>query len=633
MKRLTILLLLVGILQNAKAQGLYKAADIPSMLKPRANAVIRNMETTVDMRSPEQVVILVKQVVTVLNKNGDSDGGLYIYYNKNSTIKGIKGEIYDEFGAQISKFNQNNFKDESAISNFSLFEDDRIKYFEPQMVQYPYTVVYEYELRNKQNLIIPDWYVNPSAAVAIERNSYRFICKPGDKVNIKLNNFKDAGEKTQDEKLVYYNWEAKNIPAYRSEPYSQPSNLFLAHIKIAPEKFSYFNATGQYNNWDELGKWIYDDLIQNRQTLAPATVQLVKELVSGITDPKEKARKIYEFVQKKTRYVSVQVGIGGFQPVLAAEVDRLGYGDCKGLVNYMQSLLKAADITSYYCVVNAGSQKKSLDAGFASMNQANHVILCLPFEKDTTWLECTSQTTPFGFLGDFTDDRIVLACTPTGGKLLRTPELTTRSNLTKRTAQLLVETDGSISGKMTTLFKGSQYDTDEYIITQAPEEQLKSLKNKYDIDNINFSMVQISQVKAADPVTEENCELTIKNYASKTKDRAYLILNPFNKKANIADVTNRINALYINRGYTDQDQVTYQLPDGFTMEAKPNDMLVKNEFGSYEIKTIITDRVLTYNRTLVINNGLFDVSKYAAYVDFISLVNRYDHAKVVFKTN
>ena len=185
MKRIIILLLL-GILQHATAQELYKAADIPSTLKPRANAVIRNMETTVDMRSPEHVVILVKQAVTVLNKNGDSDGGLYIYYNKNSSIKGIKGEIYDEFGTQIRKFTQNNFKDESAISNFSLFEDDRIKYFEPQMIQYPYTVVYEYELRNKQNLIIPDWYVNPAPAVAVERNSYRFICKTGDKVTLSL---------------------------------------------------------------------------------------------------------------------------------------------------------------------------------------------------------------------------------------------------------------------------------------------------------------------------------------------------------------------------------------------------------------------------------------------------------------
>jgi heterodisulfide reductase subunit A-like polyferredoxin len=32
---------------------------------------------------------------------------------------------------------------------------------------------------------------------------------------------------------------------------------------------------------------------------------------------------------KKSRYVSIQVGIG-WKPMDASDVDRLGYGDCKG---------------------------------------------------------------------------------------------------------------------------------------------------------------------------------------------------------------------------------------------------------------------------------------------------------------
>ena len=632
MKTIFVLLFTV-LLQQASAQLNYQASEIPAALKPRAHAVLRSMETTVDMRSAEQVVISVKKAVTVLNKNGEDDAGLYVFYNKNSIIRSIKGEIYDEFGKLINKFNQSSFRDESAISNFSLFEDDRIKYFKPQMISYPYTVVYEYEVRNKQNLLIPDWYASPSPNVAVESNKYNFICKPGDKVNRKAYHLKEDVKETRGEKSITYSWEVKNLPAFRPEPYSPPANLYLAHVKISPENFSYYNATGKYSNWNDLGKWIYDDLIQNRQTLSPATVQLVKELVKGITDPKEKAKKIYEYVQKKTRYISIQVGIGGFQPTTAAEVDQLGYGDCKGLVNYMQSLLNVVDIPSYYCVVNAGSQKKSLDPDFASMNQANHVILSLPFENDTTWLECTSQTAPFGFLGDFTDDRIVLACTKEGGKLLRTPELKTSENLVKRTAELQLDQDGSITGNMSTLFKGSQYDNNEHIRTQSVEDQMKSLKEKYDIDNINFSSVQYTQLKEADPSTTETCKLSIKNYAPKTQNRAFLVLNPFNKRNTIAEVNNRTKSLYLNRGYTDEDQVSFQLPEKYTLEAKPADVVIKNEFGRYEVKTMIKDQLLTYNRTLVINNGLFEPAKYAAFAEFIKQVNMNDNAKVVFKIN
>ena len=102
-----------------------------------------------------------------------------------------------------------------------------------------------------------------------------------------------------------------------------------------------------------------------------------------------------------------------------SEVDKQNYGDCKALANYMHSLLKTVDIDSWYCVVQAGREhKESLMSDFTSMNQGNHIILCLPFKNDTTWLECTSQTIPFGFLSDFTDDRNVLACTPEGGKFI-----------------------------------------------------------------------------------------------------------------------------------------------------------------------------------------------------------------------
>ena len=631
MIKLIFIFLAVGIMQQAAAQKLYKAADIPDVLKPSANAVLRNMETTVDMRSPENVLISVKKVITVLNKNGDSDGGLQIFYNKNSVIKGIKGEIYNEEGVITSKFNEKNFKDESAISDFSLFEEDRIKYFQPQMISYPYTVVYEYEIRNKQNLLIPDWYVSRDAQVAVESTRYNFISKPEDKLNIKAYHLKDEVKYKKDDKSMVYSWEVKNLPAFRTEPYSPPTNQYLAHVKISPEKFSYYNSTGQYNNWNELGKWIYDDLIQKRQTLAPATIQQIKELVAGITDPKEKAKKIYKYVQQKTRYVSVQVGIGGFQPSSAAEVDQLGYGDCKGLVNYTQSLLNAVDIPSYYCIVYAGNQKRSLDENFASMNQANHVILCLPFENDTTWLECTSQTAPFGFIGDFTDDRLVLACTKDGGKLLRTPKLNTSENLIKRTAELQIDHTGSITGNMLTLFKGAHYDDNEYITTQSLDDQMKSLKRRYDIDNINFNSIQYSQEKGPHPSTLEDCKLSIKNYASSTQNRAFLILNPFNKKASVSELNSRTRSLYLNRGYTEQDEITYHLPEIYTLEFKANDVLIKNEFGSYELRTVLNDKILTYKRTLVVNDGLFAAAKYTEYINFVNQVNNHDRSRVIFK--
>ncbi|WP_432711643.1 DUF3857 domain-containing transglutaminase family protein [Pedobacter sp.] len=630
MSRIIIILFLVLLMQQTNAQVVYTAANIPVSLKQNANAVIRKMETTVDMKSTDQVLISVKKVITVLNKNGEGDASIQLFYNKNAIIKNIKGEIYDAEGKLFSKIKLSSFTDESAVSRYSLFEDDRIKYFQPQMIDFPYTVVYEYEVKNLQNLLIPDWYINPDAEVAVESTHYQFICKPEDQVNIQAFHFPEKAVEKKEEKQMSYTWEALNLPAFRDEPFALPYYLNLPHIKIAPVKFSYYNSKGEYSNWKELGKWIYDSLLQSRQELNPATVDRMKELVKDATNPVEKAKLIYQYMQKKTRYISVQVGIGGFQPTQAAEVDQLGYGDCKALVNYMQSLLKAVDIPSYYCIVNAGSTKRSLDPNFASMNQANHVILCIPFASDTTWLECTSQTAPFGYLGDFTDDRNVLACTSTGGIILRTPELKTSQNVTSRKAKLYLDGDGSIKGKMTTLFKGSKFDEREGLRTASKTDQLKSLKEIYAIDNVDFSNLNFSQHQKAEPETVENCDLTIKNYASKTQNRVYLTLNLFNKKNSIPEVINRKQALYLNRGYQDIDEYQFFLPEGFVLEAKPNDVLIKNEYGTYELKTTLINKVLTYSRKFTLMNGTLAPSHYAAFVNFISQVNRNDQGKVVF---
>jgi hypothetical protein len=75
------------------------------------------------------------------------------------------------------------------------------------------------------------------------------------------------------------------------------------------------------------------------------------DLVKGFDDPVEKVRTLYNYMQQRTRYVSIQVGIGGWQPFLASVVDEKGYGDCKALAHYMKSILDAVGIRSVYTLV------------------------------------------------------------------------------------------------------------------------------------------------------------------------------------------------------------------------------------------------------------------------------------------
>lgn len=633
MKKLMLLLLFLGTTTSCFSQSGYAVDQIPASLKINANSVIRDMETKVEMRDLDQVLISVKKVLTVWNKNGDPRAQLAIHYDKSTVIQRIKGQVLDEFGKLIYKFSQSEFNDESAVSDGSLYVDYRVKYYSPRVVTYPYTIVYEYELRNKQNLILPEWYGNPYPDQSVESNKYVFIAKPEDEIRIKESNYPGKGEVLTAEKTKSYTWQLSNKPARKKEPFAPDPDTdnYISTVKIAAKQFSYYGHKGSYKNWDELGRWVYDELIKNRQELPESALQEVKTLVNGINDDQEKAKKIYEYVQKKTRYISVQIGIGGFQPMPAAEVQQMAYGDCKALVNYTQTLLKSVGIPSLYCVVNAGNVKKDIDPDFAGMEQGNHIILAVPLKTDTLWLECTSSEAPFGFLGDFTDDRTVFACTPEGGKILRTPKLSTVMNQLQSNAALQIDSLGNITGQLKAISSGSQYNNYSYLIGQPAKEQLKLLKDSYDIDNINFSDFKLSQDKSLTPNTALSFNLEIPKYAAKNNNLFYLELNIFNKGRTVPEVKKRTLKVYVNRGYTDEDELIYQLPAGFKLEALPNSKQINSAFGSYSSTIKLEGKTLIYKRKITIKDGTYPAEQYQEFSTFMNDISTADHSRVVYK--
>jgi hypothetical protein len=619
---------------HAFAQTNYDVSLISKNLVPYASAVVRNQSVYTEVKDGF-TTYQIRNAITVLNNNGDDIAHIVIFHDKSNIIKSLKGAVYDEFGKLSRKFAERDFEDVSAVNDFSLYEDSRVKHLIPSIGSYPYTIEYEYELRSKQTLNIMDWEPNPQAGLAVESSTYTFACRPDFNIRYKEINMpaKVVVGSTKDG-LKTYTWQVSNLKAIRNEPYSPITETYLSTVKIAPKDFVYGGIPGSYTNWNELGRWNYEKLLANRQTLPPETVRQVKELTAGLTDVKQKAKKIYEYMQGKTHYISIQVGIGGYQPFPASEVDRLNYGDCKGLVNYTQALLKAADIDSWYCVVQAGSDKVKMLPDFASMDQGNHIILCLPLKNDTTFLECTSQKIPFGFLSDFTDDRTVLACTPAGGKLMHTPKYSAAENLQTRKAGFTIAPDGELSGSMQTIYKGTQYDNPESLVGETPIEQLKILKRMYSyITNLNIEKFDLKQDKTTMPVATENIKLSASDFASTDNGKLYFSLNPLNRLHSIKDVRNRVNPVYINRGYTDEDEIVYNLPAGYRADIEPVNIKVQKPFGNFTATAVVSDGKLIYKRKVQIIDGTYDKDIFPDLVEFYQTIADADNYNVTLVKN
>lgn len=630
-----IIVLFIGA-STVNAQQKYDASLIPKDLLHYASSVIRDEQLNVEVKDLDNVVTQFKIAITVLNKNGDDMAHIAVYHDKITSIKNIKGAIYNSFGISIGKFSESDFEDRSTTDGFSLFEDTRVKTYYPAVTEYPYTIEYEYETRSKQSLYFDDWQPSLTTGVAVEKSLYTFICKPDFNIRYKEINMPTSVyiSTNINSGLKTYTWQLNNVKAIKYEPFSPNDENYLSMVKIAPEKFNYYGINGSFTNWTDLGKWEYDKLVVNRQELPAETITNIKEITSNITDPKLKAKKVYEYMQQKTHYVSVQVGIGGFQPFLASDVDKQNYGDCKALVNYTQALLNAVGINSYYCVVMANDERKiSLLSDFASMNQANHIILCIPFKNDTTWCDCTSQTIPFGYLGDFTDDRNVLACTPEGGKLLHTPKYSAQTNSRQRKASFVINETGELSGNMVTTFRGTQYDDRDEEIEDAPVERFKAMQYIYPINNMHIEKLEFNQDKSLQPYTTENIKLKADEFATVGDGKIYFTLNPVTRVNVPRQVMNRLTDVYINEGYVNEDEITYTLPLGYHLDNDPVNVSINKAFGKFTATMSVVGNQLIFKRKVELFDGTYPKDTYQDLVDFYQSIADADSQNVALVKN
>jgi len=78
-----------------------------------------------------------------------------------------------------------------------------------------------------------------------------------------------------------------------------------------------------FKDWNGIAKW-YASLQAGRDVPSPEITAKAQDLVKDATTDEEKVRRIYQFVSTRFRYISIDFGIGAFQPRSAGEVFRNG---------------------------------------------------------------------------------------------------------------------------------------------------------------------------------------------------------------------------------------------------------------------------------------------------------------------
>ena len=273
-----------------------------------------------------------------------------------------------------------------------------------------------------------------------------------------------------------YTWEVKNLMAKKYEVSSPSFTEITPTVFFAPSVFELQGYSGDMSTWEGYGKFMYQ-LIKGRDILPAETKKKVHELTDTIKGEREKIFALYDFLQKNTRYISIQLGIGGWQPFEASYVAEKKYGDCKALSNYMIALLKEAGITAKYVEIYGGKSHPPFNEDFSSF-QSNHVISCVPLGKDTIWLECTSQTKAPGYMGSFTGNRKAVIIDETGGHVVNTPVYKVDDNTQVRIVKAVADEQGNLQAEITNTYRGIQQELPQSLMYDASKKERKEYLNQ-----------------------------------------------------------------------------------------------------------------------------------------------------------
>lgn len=613
------------------ADPLYPVSAIPAHLLKGADVVKRAEQYRYEIINAGEAVFNRRTVYTILNEEGERHAPLVVHYNKMLKVASIEGALYAADGSLLRRLKPKEIQDHSAVDDISLVDDNRVKVHDFNHRSYPYTVVYETEIVFRNTYSIPRWYPQPSSGIAVEESYYSFIAPQSYEVRYKAFQYKGEPVVSTVKEKKTYGWKVAQLVAV-SRPFASPLWHELAPaVHFAPSKFRIQDYEGHAGSWEELGRF---QLLLNegRDLLPEAMVQKVAELTRGISSESEKVRVLYEYMQQHTRYISIQLGIGGLQPFEASFVAKNGYGDCKALSNYMQSLLKAAGINAYYCWINAGRDvdDRYLSEDFPS-DQFNHIVLCVPMARDTMWLECTSQTDPAGYLGGFTGNRKALMIGAGGGKLVSTPRYGVAENLQQRQVKAKLAGDGTLSMQVHTLYRGVQQDRLSGMVSSYTADELrKSLQKSYDLGTYDIGQYNYQWKKGRLPELNEQLEVMAYNYATASGKRLFIVPNVLNRGGyKIVEDTARKVDLVFTAQYRDVDSIIMEIPEGYEVESAPKNISLQTPFGSYSVSTNLEGNKILYRRTCEQYAGRFPASEQKKAIAFYEEIYRSDRARFV----
>ncbi|MDX5339001.1 MAG: DUF3857 domain-containing protein [Cyclobacteriaceae bacterium] len=119
----------------------------------------------------------VTKKLLILSNEGLKHGKVVLGYDKLRQIISFQAEMIDpKTGKSLKKFRLKDLPDLAQYSEINLFDDNRIKFFQPTSSLFPLQLEISYELKSSTNFVLPSWVPVPNYNQQVLASSFEITC-------------------------------------------------------------------------------------------------------------------------------------------------------------------------------------------------------------------------------------------------------------------------------------------------------------------------------------------------------------------------------------------------------------------------------------------------------------------------
>ena len=601
-----------------------------STCKAQTNAIILKEETEMDVRNEESATLSRNISVKILNEKGNEYANFMEVLSKYDKLSSFYGDIKDESGKIIHKIKKSDLQTTEYSSEMAT--DEITTYYKFTPPTYPITVTYTWKEEISDGVLAyPAFAPQTDYDVEIKHASYRLILGKGLSCRYLSANTSEKPNKTENcDGTTSYEVNFTELRPIERQSYAPPFTDIMPIIYFAPDVFSYRGYNGNASTWKDLGLWHYN-LLNGRDILSDNTKKKLHELTDTCKSIKSKITQVYKYLENTTRYVSIQLGIGGFQPAIAENVAKTGFGDCKGLSNYMMAMLKEVGVSSFFTIIS--TKTRHLPEKFSFQNPFNHAILQVPDMKDTLWIECTDAKLPLGYVHSGITGHDALVITTEGGTLCHLPSYKDEQNKQISKINIDLQANGSAKILINQNSYYRQYEDKAELINFDADERVKVINDMTKLPSAKWGNIEIKEDKRPFGIPELNINAKAESeqYAGISGNVMFVPISTMNKFFKIADNNDRKYNINIEYGYTDEEITTINLPEGYTPESLPQDTTIEKPYAKFFTTAVLKGKAIEIHQLLQKHHGCYPITMYQDFKNFMKQITDIYNQKIILK--